>query len=59
MEKTYQITGFQLVYSNGTRDNVKLQQPVLTNNIDHYRAHVKQEYECACVNLSYIEMPQN
>ena len=57
METTYQITGYQLVYADGTRDNVKLQQPVMTGSIEYFRDRIKQKKGCASVNLSYIELP--
>ena len=37
MENKYQITGYQLVYANGGRDTVKLQTPVIINDIEGYR----------------------
>ena len=57
-EKTvYQITGYQAIYQNGTRDNVKLLVPVLTENLDSYRKHTMHKYGCTNVNLAYVEIP--
>ena len=53
----YQITGFQLTYGGGQRDTIKLQQPVLADDIEEYRRSVRERYAAASVNLSYTEIP--
>lgn len=54
----YQITGFQLSYSGGQRENVKFQQPVMADDIEEYRREVKDRYHgVTSVNLSYTEIP--
>ena len=54
----YQITGFQLTYGGGQRDTIKLQQPVLADDIEEYRRSVRDRYSgVASVNLYYTEVP--
>ena len=54
----YQITGFQLSYGGGQRDTIKLQQPVMVEDIEEYRRDVKDRYhDVTSVNLSYTEIP--
>lgn len=52
----YQITGFQTVYANSVRDNVKLNEPAFTEDIEDYRRMVIKRYGCMSVNLTYIEI---
>lgn len=52
--KTYQITGYQAVYEDGRRDQVKLLQPETTTDIEAYRAYLLQDHHCKSINLSYI-----
>lgn len=54
--KKYQITGYQLVRKDGSRDAVKLSQPEITSDIEEYRAFVKSFNDCKNVNLSYVEL---
>lgn len=54
--RKYQITGFQLIYPDGRRDNVKLQQPLFAEDIEFFRNKLKEEHECVNVNLSYTEI---
>lgn len=53
----YQITGFQLSYGGGQRDTIKLQQPVMVEDIEEYREEVRQRYSKVSVNLYYTEIP--
>lgn len=53
----YQITGFQLSYGGGQRDTIKLQQPVMVEDIDEYRGEVRERYGKVSVNLYYTEIP--
>lgn len=53
----YQITGFQLTYGGGQRDTIKLQQPVMVENIEEYRGEVRERYGKVSVNLYYTEVP--
>lgn len=53
----YQITGFQLSYGGGQRDTIKLQQPVMVENIEEYRGEVRERYGKVSVNLYYTEIP--
>ena len=53
----YQVTGFQLSYGGGKRDTIKLQQPVMVDDIEDYRRSVSERYAAATVNLSYTEIP--
>lgn len=54
----YQITGFQLTYGGGQRNTIKLQQPVMVNDIEEYRESVRDRYAgVASVNLYYTEVP--
>lgn len=56
MSMEYQITGYQLVYANGSRDNVKLRQPVMTGDIEKERKRIKQAHGAQHVNLCYTTM---
>ena len=53
----YQVTGFQLTYGGGQRDTIKLQQPVMEDDIEEYRRSVRERHAAATVNLSYTEIP--
>lgn len=53
----YQITGFQLTCGGGHRDTIKLQQPVMVEDIEEYRREVRERYGNVSVNLSYTEVP--
>lgn len=53
----YQITGFQLSYGGGQRDTIKLQQPVMVEDIEEYREEVRKRYGKVSVNLYYTEIP--
>lgn len=54
----YQITGFQITYGGGQRDTIKLQQPVMVENIEEYRMSIRDRYlGVASVNLYYTEVP--
>ena len=53
----YQVTGFQLTYGGGQRDTIKLQQPLMADDIEKYRRSVRKRYAAASVNLSYTEIP--
>lgn len=55
----YQITGFQTVYANSVRDNVKLIGPVFTEDIEDYRRKVIKRYGCMSVNLTYVEIDKS
>lgn len=52
----YQITGFQLIYGSGVRDNVKLYKPEFTENIEEYRKTVTEKHGCMSANLTYVEI---
>ncbi|OUP37218.1 hypothetical protein [Bacteroides sp. An19] len=51
----YQITGYQIIY-NLSRDNVKLQQPLIVKDLEEFRKELIQRHEAQGVNLSYVEM---
>lgn len=53
------VNGFQTIYGNGTRDNVKLNEPVFTDDIEEYRGMVAEKYGCASVNLTYTEIDKD
>ena len=53
--KRYQITGCQIIYADGSRDNVKLQQPVVTGDVEAERKRIQREKNAVHVNLSYTE----
>lgn len=54
----YQITGFQITYGGGQRDTIKLQQPLMADDIEEYRRAVRDRYAgVASVNLYYTEIP--
>jgi len=54
--KKYQITGCQLIYPDGRRDNIKFYQPVLVEDIESFRDKLKTEHKCTSANLSYTEI---
>lgn len=45
-----------MVYANGARDNVKLNEPEFTKDIEAYRKSVAERYGCMGVNLIYTEV---
>ena len=52
-EKTiYMVTGFQLIYGSGVRDNVKLNEPEFTEDVEGYRKSVTEKHGCMSVNLT-------
>lgn len=56
-EKTiYQVTGYQLLFANGRRDNVKLLNPATVDDIEKYRIEVMRRHGCAGVNLTYVKI---
>lgn len=56
MEKKYQINGYQLIYTDGQRDSIKLLSPEMVDDIEEYRESVKREHQCMYVNLTYTEI---
>lgn len=54
--KKYQITGYQLVRKDGSRDTVKPERSELVSDIELYRQSLKERYNCKYVNLSYTEI---
>lgn len=48
-----QVTGFQLVYADSRRDNVKLLEAVMVEDIEAYRRQVMEKYGCRYANLNY------
>lgn len=55
MSKRYQITGYQVIYRNGNRDNVKPLRPIETDNIESVRKQLMAEKGAEHVNLFYTE----
>ncbi len=53
----YQITSYQLIYTNGSRDTVKLLTPVTVTDIEEYRKELREKHNYAVVNLNYTEIP--
>lgn len=54
------ITGYQIVYANGSRDNVKLLEPITVSGkveLEGVRDELKSRNECIGVNFSYTEIP--
>ena len=59
-EKTiYMVTGFQLIYGSGIRDNVKLNKPEFTEDVEGYRKSVTEKHGCMSVNLTYVEIDKS
>lgn len=59
-EKTiYMVTGFQLIYGSGVRDNVKLNKPEFTEDVEGYRKSVTEKHGCMSVNLTYVEIDKS
>lgn len=61
MNETVQITGYQLIYRDGHRDNVKLLVPVMIGDnvairLQEYRENIKERFDCMGVNLSLVMM---
>lgn len=56
MENRYQITGCQIIYADGSRDNVKFAQPIMTGSLEAERKRIKEEHGAQHVNLYYTEM---
>jgi hypothetical protein len=53
--KKYQIVSYQLVYASGSRDTVRLRAFIEVTDLEKYRAELKKRYNCAGVNLTFIE----
>ena len=54
----YYITGYQLTYTCGNRDSVKLLSPIIADDLELARKGIKDRYSgVAAVNLSYTEVP--
>lgn len=51
MEKKYQINGYQLIYTDGQRDSIKLLSPEMVDDIEEYRESVKREHQCMLISL--------
>lgn len=56
MKTSYQINGYQIIHHDGKRDTVKLAQPVMTDNIEGFRALTMVTHQCKSVNLTYTEI---
>ena len=56
MKLAYQINGYQVVHHDGSRDTVKLAQPVVTEDIEKFRMMEQARYGCKSVNLTYTEI---
>lgn len=52
----YLITGYQVVYSNGCRDTIKLATPIATSDIENERLILKMKHKCIGINLTYMEL---
>lgn len=52
----YQITGYQVIYRNGNRDNIKPLRSIETDNIETVRKQIIKEKGAEYVNLSYTEI---
>ena len=53
----YMVTGFQLIYyGSGVRENVKLNKPGFTEDVEEYRKSVTEKHGCMSVNLTYVEI---
>ena len=59
MKTTYQINGYQVVHHDGSRDTVKLVQPVMTDDLDGFRKAEQSRHGCKGVNLMYTEIVMN
>ena len=52
----YQVTGYQVINNDGSRDSIKLAQPEIVTDIELYRAAIQARHGCRIVNLSYITL---
>lgn len=57
----YKIVGYQVIYSEGSRDKVKLLTPILTEDIEAVRTNIRMKHnilgmKCVGVNLEYEEL---
>lgn len=52
----YQVTGYQVINNDGSRDSIKLVQPEIVTDIELYRASIMARHGCRIVNLSYITL---
>ena len=58
-EYVYQITGFQTVFKDGTRDNAKIDGVVFTDDLESFRKELIRSHGCYNVNLTYIEIEKD
>ena len=56
MKTTYQINGYQVLHHDGSRDTVKLAQPVVTDCLEQFRKMEQARHGCKSVNLTYTEI---
>lgn len=54
--KKYQITGYQIVHHDGTRDTVKPERSELVSDVELYRQSLMERYGCKYINLTYTEI---
>lgn len=57
----YQINKYQAVYSNGSRDSIRLESPIYTNDLEAIRTRLKLKHsgmglKCIGINLDYVEL---
>jgi hypothetical protein len=57
----YQINKYQAIYSCGSRDSIKLESPIYTNDVEAVRTKLKNKHtgfgkQCVSVNLDYVEL---
>lgn len=54
----YQITSYQLIFSNGERDTVKPLTPIDTYSIEQERERIKEKHGAKVVNMYYTSIPE-
>lgn len=57
----YQINKYQAIYASGSRDSIRLESPIYTNDLEAIRTRLKLKHsgmglKCIGINLDYVEL---
>lgn len=55
----YLVTSYQVVYTSGNRDTVKLAQAEFTDDKESYRMSLVKKHGCMNINLTYTEIDKD
>lgn len=52
----YSITGYDITHTDGTKDKVRLDAPVYTDNVEVFRSEKKKEFKAVSVMLYFVDL---